>query len=501
MESLFQDIKFGIRVLIKSPGFTAIAVLALALGIGANSAIFSVVNAVLLAPLPYKNPDGLLRISTANPQKGIPDLPFAYNRWVMMQERNKSLEGLAAYSGDAFNLTSNGDPEQILGARVSYTVLQVLGVRPIIGRDFLPEEDKPGGNHVVMLGYALWQRRFGSDPNIAGKPVNVDGKVYTVVGVMDKDFRFPFDQAEMWVPNVSEIGFLTQEQVQKGAGYLNAIARLKPGVTMAQALPEMESISQAYRKDFPNGIDADPNGTMRVISFKEQVVQNVKLTLLVLLASVAFVLLIACANVANLLLARAVSRQKEIAIRTALGATRLRIVRQLLIESVILALLGGGIGMLFAVWGVSVLARASANNLPRAEYIRVDGQVLGFSLVISLLTGIVFGLIPALRASNPDLNGTLKDGGRSGTEGHAKNILRSALVVSEVALSVILLIGAGLLIQSFARLQKVQVGVNMQNVLTLAVTLPQGRYPERRNRSDFADQVIQKIKALPGVRY
>lgn len=501
MESLFQDVKFGIRVLTKSPGFTAIAVLALALGIGANSAIFSVVNAVLLAPLPYKNPDGLLRISTANLQKGIPDLPFSYNRWMMMRDRNQSLQGLAAYTGDAFNLISGGEPEQILGARVSYTVLQVLGVKPIIGRDFLPEEDNPGGNHVVIIGYALWQRRFAADPNIIGKPVNIDSKIYTVVGVMDKDFRFPFDQAELWVPNVSDVGFLTPDQVQRGAGYLNAVARLKPGVTMAQGLPEMESISRAYRTEFPNGIDADPNGTMRVISFKEQIVQNVKLTLLVLLASVAFVLLIACANVANLLLARAVSRQKEIAIRTALGATRGRIVRQLLIESVILALLGGGIGMLFAVWGVSVLARVSVNNLPRAEYIRVDGQVLGFSLAISLLTGVIFGLVPALRASNPDLNGTLKDGGRGGSEGLARNILRNTLVVAEVALSVILLIGAGLLIQSFARLQKVQVGANMHNVLTLAVTLPQSKYPERRNRSDFADQVVQKIKTLPGVKY
>ncbi|HZS43791.1 MAG TPA: ABC transporter permease [Blastocatellia bacterium] len=498
METLIQDIRFGIRNLLKSPGFTIVAVLTLALGIGANSSIFSVVNGVLLQPLPYKDPDGLFAILTNNSSRGLTNTPFSYGRLVHMQQQTKALDGLSGYTGDAFTITSNGEPESLNGARLSYGTFSLLGVKPALGRDFLAEEDTPGGNLTAIISNGLWLRRFGGDPSIAGKPITLDGKSYTVIGVMPADFNFPFPGTDIWTTKVFDVAYLTKDQVNAGAGYIFGIARLKAGVTRTQALSEMDSISEAYHVLTPNAIDADPHAGVRLTPLKEQVVQNVRPTLLVLLAAVGFVLLIACVNVANLLLSKAVARGKEIAVRTALGASRARIVRQLLTESMILAIVGGALGLLLASQGVRLIANASANNLPRSQFIKIDSNVLLFSLAISLLTGVVFGLVPALRASNPNLNDTLKDGGRSGTEGLAKNRLRSALVVSEIALSLVLLIGSGLLIQSFAKLQSVNPGFDSHNVLTMFLSLPQSKYPDFHTKGVFFNDVVEHIKRLPG---
>jgi putative ABC transport system permease protein len=498
MESLWQDLRYALRVLIKSPGFTIVAILALALGIGANSAIFSVVNAVLLEPLPYKNADGILHISALNTARGVNGTPYSYGRMVHMQEQARSFEILAAYANDGFTLTTDGEPEQIQSSRVTSNLFTLLGVKPEIGRDFLVEEDKPGGNQVAIISYALWQRRFGGQQSVIGKSITLDASAYTVIGVMPPDFNFPNAGTDLWTTRLHDITFLTQEQIRTGAGYVFGVARLKPSVTMGQATSEMSSISQNYHQLSPNAIDSDPHVGMQMVPLKERLVQNVRSTLWILLAAVGFVLLIACANVANLLLARAVARNKEIAVRTALGAQRSRIIRQLLTESIILALIGGGFGLLLATEGVSLISNAGLGNLPRAQSIKISGSVLFFSFAISIITGIIFGLVPALRASRPDLNDTLKDGGRSGTESLAKNRLRSVLVVAEIALSLVLLIGAGLLMQSFARLQSVNPGFDSHNVLAMFISLPQTKYPDPQQKSAFFKNIMERVDALPG---
>src|SRR5882724_10692209 len=406
MDNLLQDIRYGLRVLIKTPGFTIVAVLALALGIGANSAIFSVVNAVLLQPLPFQDPDGLLRVSTSIVRKNVPDLPLSKERFFRMKEQSKSFSDLTAYYNDNFALSYGNDPEQLLGARVSASLFKLIGAKPALGRDFRAEEDAAGGDPVTILSYGLWQRRFAGDPNIVGKPLSINGKSYTVIGVMPAGFSFPVDGYELWVTNTTEVGRLTANQTSRGATYIFGLGRLKPGITLQQAKAEMDIISRNYQQAFPNADDADPSAETRIVPLKEQIVQNIRETLVVLLAAVGFVLLIACANVANLLLARGVGRQKEIAIRTALGASRGQIIRQLLVESLILAIIGGASGLLIAYWGVGALAGSTVTNLPRSQSIGINSKVIVFSLAITVLTGIIFGLAPALKFSSPNLNET-----------------------------------------------------------------------------------------------
>ena len=493
MGDLWQDLRYGARMMWKNPGFTVVAVLALALGIGANSAIFSVVNTVLLRPLPYRNPDQLVMVWEDDTKGGYPrDTPAAAN---YMDWRNQSsvFEGMAAIADQNFNLTGTGDPEKLVGRRVSANLFPLLGVEPQIGRAFLAEEDQPGRNRVVVISHGLWQRRFGADANVINQALTLNGESYTVVGVMPPHFQFPSREDELWVP----IAFTPQEAANRNRHYLQVIARMKPGVTLEQAQVEMSTIASRLQQQYPE--QNDDLGAA-VTPLHEQVVGDIKPALLVLLGAVGFVLLIACANVANLLLARAAVRQKEISIRVALGASRLRLVRQFLTESVLLAVLGGAVGLLLSLWGVSLLKAFIPENISQVEAITIDARVLGFTLLISLLTGLVFGLAPLTQASNLNLNETLKEGGRDSAAGSRGNRIRSLLVVTEVAVSPILLIGAGLLINSFMRLRNVDPGFRADHLLTMQVELPQSKYPEHSRRTTFYNELLSRIEALPGVK-
>jgi putative ABC transport system permease protein len=488
-----QDLRYGLRMLWKNPGFTTVAVIALALGIGANSAIFSVVNTVLLRPLPYKEPERLVMVWEDDTKGGYPrDTPAAAN-YIDWRDQSKVFEGMAAMADQSFNLTGSGEPERIDGKRVSASLFPLLGVEPEVGRAFLPEEDQPGANQVVVLSHGLWQRRFGSDLSIIGKPLVLNGQSVTVVGVMPQDFQFPSREDEMWVP----IAFTSQEAANRGRHYLKVIARTKPGITLEQAQAEMNTIAARLQQQYP---DQNADLGVALVPLHEQVVGDIKPALLLLLGAVGFVLLVACANVANLLLARAAGRQKEIAVRVALGASRMRLVRQFLTESILLAALGGVVGLLLSVWGVSLLRAFIPQNISQAQAVAIDGRVLGFTLLVSLLTGLVFGLAPATQASNFNLNEMLKEGGRDSAAGRRGNRIRGLLVIVEVAVSLLLLIGAGLLINSFLRLRTIDPGFRADNLLTMSVVLPQLKYPDHTRRSAFYTDLVSRIEALPGVK-
>jgi putative ABC transport system permease protein len=505
METLIQDIRYGVRTLLKTPGFTAVAVIALALGIGANSAIFSVVNAVLLCPLPYTNSDRLVMLWATNPslQLGIDNLPPSAANFVEWRDQSQVFENISALTSTNFNLTSAGEPERIVGARVSSSFFQLMDVSPKMGRAFSPEEDQPGNEQVVILSHSIWQGRFGADPDLIGKPLTLNAKSYTIIGIMPAGFRFPGagdlpaymelqPQTDLWLPIA-----LTSEQIGKrGDHNLSVIARLKPYVTLDQAQTEMSNIARRLEEREPQAKGYGVN----VISLNEQLAGGIRPALLVMLVAVAFVLLIACANVANLLLARSAARQKEIAIRTALGASRGRIIRQLLTESILLSIGGGVIGILLTFLGIDLLLALSPKNIPRLGEINIDASVLCFTLIISIVTGGLFGLAPALQASRLNLNESLKEGARNSTGGLHRNRVRTLLVVSEVALSLVLLLGAGLMIRSLARLLTVDPGFNPKNVLTLGLSLPTSKYAESNQQTAFFQQVIERLKALPGVQ-
>ena len=492
MEILLKDIRYGIRRLISNPGFAIVATITLALGIGANAAIFSVVNTVLLRPLPFKDPDSLIMIrETKLPQ--FPEFSVSPGNFLDWRKQNTVFERLVATRGSSFNLIGSGDPQRLIGLNVSDGFFAMLGAQPQIGRDFLPEEDQPGRNNVVILSNGFWQNQFGGSSSIINQTINLNGQGYTVIGVMPPTFRFGDLATALWTP----MAFTAQQAQQHGGHYLSAIGRLKPGVPLEQARAEMSTIANRLAAQYP---DANTGWNVKLTPMLEYQVRSIKPALLVLLGAVAFVLLIACTNVANLLLARATSRQKEFAIRTALGASRPRIVRQLLTESILLSLVGGMIGLVLAVWGVDLLLALAPEGLPRVRDVSLDGRVLLFTIGISLLTGLGFGLVPALQASKPNLNETMKDAGRGSSEGGRRQIIRSSLVVVEIALALVLLIGAGLMIKSFSRLQKVDPGFNPHNALMVPIVLPQRKYPEENQQASFFTQLIQKVKALPGVQ-
>ena len=489
MDTFWQDLHYGLRMLRTRPGFTAVAVLTLALGIGANSAIFSIVNAVLLRSLPYPQPDRLMMVFTSSQRPGwrmktssVYDPDF-----IEWREQNRVFEGMAAYSGGPFNLTGSGEPERVSGAQVTANFFSVLGVKPILGRAFFAEEEQPGHHHVVLVSERLWRRRFGGDPALVGRMIKLDGESFTVVGIMPATFQFP-NQADLWSPAV-----LVNN---RGNAFRRVIARLKPGVTQAQAQAEMATIASRLEQEFPKsnrGLGAN------VVSLHEQVVGNARSALLIFLGAVGFVLLIACANVANLLLARAAARQKEIAIRAALGAGRWRLVRQFLTESVLLSLSGGALGLLLSFWGIPLLvALIPPKSIPRVEEIGIDGWVLGFTFALSLVTGLLFGLAPALQASKPELNESLKEGGQTAAV-FGRHRLRRFLVVSEMALALVLLIGAGLMIKSFLRLREVKPGFNPEHVLAMNVTLSESAYRTPIQMKQFYQQALARLAALPGV--
>jgi putative ABC transport system permease protein len=476
-------------MLLKNPGFAIVAVIALALGIGANAAIFSVVNAVLLRSLPYDDPDRLIVVRENKPPQ-FPEFSVSPGNFLDWQKQNTVFEKLAAVRGFSYNLVDKGEPERLRGARISAGLFEMLGVKPALGRTFLAEEDQPGRDTVVILGNALWQRRFGADEKILGQAITLNAASYTVVGIMPPSFQFPDRETELFTP----VAFDEKQAQQHGAHYISVVGRLKPGVTIEQARTEMSAIAARLAQAYP---DSNTGWGVSLFQMQEYESRDIKPALLVLLGAVALVLLIACANVANLLLARATARQREIAIRTALGASRWRVIRQLLTESILLALVGGGLGLFLAVWGVDLLLALAPEDLPRVEGGALDARVLGFTVFITLLTGIVFGLVPALQSSRPNLNETLKEGGRGTAAGHHR--IRSSLVITEVALALVLLIGAGLLIRSFHRLQQVNPGFNPKNALAVSVSLPQKKYAEDEQQAAFFAQLMEKVSALPGV--
>jgi predicted permease len=490
METLFQDIRYGVRVLLKGRAVTAIAVLALTLGIGANTAIFSVINAVLIKPLPYPQPDRVVRVYEKSAK--FDQMSISYPNFLDWQKQSQSLEAISVFRYQGFNVTGAQGPERVQGRMISATFFTVLGVQPAIGRSLLPEEDRPGGPLAVVISYALWQRRFGGDPNLPGKPIIINGKDYTIVGVMPANFRF-YSTSDLFVPVGAQQDdpILQARELHSG---LQAIGRLKPGATIEQANSEIVGIASALENQYP---ETNKGYSAGIVSMYEDVVGGIRPALLVLLVAVGFVLLIACANVANLLLARAASRQKEIAIRTALGASRVRLIRQLLTESILLAIAGGGLGLLLAMWGTDALVAAIPDTLPRTEDIGLDNFVLAFTLAVSLVTGIIFGLVPALQASKPDLNESLKEGGRTSVS--TRQGVRSALVVAEVALALVLLIGAGLMIRSIFQLNRISPGVNPKNVLTMQVPLSLSNYDEPSKIRNFYRQLVERLESVPGV--
>ncbi|HEV2915208.1 MAG TPA: ABC transporter permease [Pyrinomonadaceae bacterium] len=489
MNTLLQDLRYGIRMLLKNPGFAFVAVIALALGIGANAAIFSVVNAVLLRSLPYDDPERLIVVKENKPPQ-FPEFSVSPGNFLDWQKQNTVFEKLAAIRGYSYNLVDKGEPERLRGARISAGLFEMLGVKPARGRSFLAEEDQPGHETVAILSHALWQRRFGADEKIIGQAITMNATSYTVIGIMPPTFQFPDRETELWTP----VAFDAQQAQQHGAHYISVVGRLKRGVSLQQASTEMSAIAGRLAQSYP---DSNAGWGVTLFPMQEYEAREIKPALLVLLGAVALVLLIACANVANLLLARATARQREIAIRTALGASRWRVIRQLLTESILLAIVGGGVGLLLAVWGVDLLLALAPPDLPRGQGSALDARVLGFTILITLLTGVVFGLAPALQSSRPNLNETLKEGGRGTTGGHHR--VRSSLVITEVALALVLLIGAGLLIRSFYRLQQVNPGFNPKNALTVSVSLPAKKYAEDDQQAAFFSQLIERVSALPGV--
>jgi putative ABC transport system permease protein len=494
MESFIQDLRFGVRILMKNRGFTLIAVLTLALGIGANTAIFSIVNGVLLKPLPYDEPDRLVWLSeyTVNSGEGA----LSYPNFADWRAQNRVFEKIGVYNDGDYNLTGGVEAERLRAAQMSADLFAALRVNAALGRVYTNDEDKPGASPVVVLSQGLWQRRFGGDPNIVGRTITLNDRGYTVVGVMPQGFAFPA-RVEMWVP----VGpFSDQELWKLRANHpgLYAVARLKPGVTIEQARADMKNVTAALEKQYP---DTNQGSSATIKPLLENYVSGIRRTLYVLFGAVSFVLLIACANVAGLALGRTAARQKETAVRSALGASRWRIVRQLLTESVLLASLSGVLGWLIAQWGIkAILAISPEGAIPRVAEIDLDKSVLLFTAAVSILTGVLFGLAPALQSSRPDLQEALKETARSTTG--RRHWLRSGIVVTEIALTLVLLVGAGLLIRSFYRLQQVHPGFATESTLRFKVSLPEQKYPDAEldKRINFFNQLKEKVEALPGVQ-
>jgi len=516
MGTLLQDLRYGIRMLARSPGFTVVAVLTLALGIGANSAIFSVVNAVLLRPLPYKDPDRLVKIWETAPKY---DLPLAYvspPSYLSWQKETTLFEDMTANTEVMVNptvLTGNGNPEIVVGQRVSANYFGLLGVHPLIGRTFLPGEDRPGQDQVAVLSYELWRRRFNADVHVVGKPVTVNGESFMIVGVMPSGLRSLVSAGErkpieLWMPNPFRDGWMS-------GSYLGVTARLKPSVSLRQAQAEMDAIVLRAQQGKP---ESERGFGVILRSLRDDLVREARQSLFLLAGAVGFVLLIACVNVTGLMLARGATRQKEVAVRAALGASRMRLIRQLLTESMLVALLGGLLGLLVAFWCTDALTSLSPATLALRDEISVDLRVLGFTFLLSVLAGLVSGMAPALGASKPNMNEALKDGGRRSGQGVHRLRLRGFLVIAEVALATILLSGAGLLINSFVRLYAADRGFSPKHVLTFRIELPREKYAEvvglraygkpreeykiwrtRPRHTAFIQQVLQRLETLPGV--
>lgn len=498
MDVLWKNLVYSVRMLLKRPSLTAVAIIAIALGIGANTAIFSVVNSVLLQPLPYDQPQQLVMIASEQRDQVLDGRgSFSVPDFLDIQKSSTTLEYVAMHQGTGTILTEGGDPERLMGAAVSADYFPLLRVKPVLGRVFTHDEDKLGAPPVIMLSHGLWQRRFGGDPNIIGREVNIGGKT-TVVGVLPAGFQYPIsdEQQDFWEP-ISSATWMTKDVREERANRsLSVIGRLKPGVTVEQAKADLDLLSRQIEQQSPV---SNTNIIFNAVSMHEDITRDYRSALLVMLGAVGLVLLIACANVANLLLARAAARQKEVAIRMALGASRARIATQVLTESVLLSLAGGVLGLLIASWGIDLLVAYGPADVPRLRDVSLDRYVLLFTFAISTLTGIVFGLAPAFHASKPDPGNMLKDAGR-GTSHGGRSRMRSALIVSEVALSLMLLVGAGLLINSFWRLLQTDAGFDPSGVLAVDVPLGRSKYSKPEQRAAAFEQLVSRMKALPGVR-
>ncbi|MEN3334844.1 MAG: hypothetical protein V7641_4209 [Blastocatellia bacterium] len=497
MNTLLQDLRYSLRMLMKRPGFTLVAVLTLALGIGANTAIFSVVNAVLLKPLPYPHPERLVRaFESSNTQ---PKFPLSPGDFLDYRDQNTTLENFALYTRNDLELALGDLPEQLSAMRVSAGFFDTLGFQPLLGREFRREDEATGNTHVVILSHSLWQRRFASDPEVIGKLVTLSGEPFTVVGVMQAgvqhvggDYRSTphGESVELWWP------MELNAKSPRFAHYVNAIGRMKAGVTRAQAEADFNVIAERLAEQYPN---SNSGWQIRLYALHQEIVGRARMTLLVLLGAVVFVLLIACVNVANLLLARATTREREMAVRAALGAGRRRLIRQLLTESLLIATLGGLAGLLLANWLIDALIALGPSQLPRLQAVTIDWQILGFTLAVTLLTGLLFGLAPALQGAKLNLNELLKEGGRSGTGGTRQRRLRSVLVAAEVGLALVLLVGAGLLLRSFLKLQQTDPGFKPEGVLTVGFSLPPSRYQKPEQTVSFYRMLIERVSSLPGV--
>jgi len=502
MSRLAQDLRYALRILVKSPGFLAVAIFTLAVGIGANTAIFSVANALLLRPLPFAHPGRLVVISAAARADRADRRPLSWPRYTMIDASQRSFGAVAAFTKETFNLTGSGDPAQIEAARVSWNFFDVLGVRPAAGRWFRAEEDKPAGGAVIVISHGLWTRRFAGSPGAIGQHVTLDSQDYTIIGVTPPAYRFSLLGAntDIYAPRVIDLNLITPAQAQAGTGFLTLVARLRDGVEIPSAQAEMDTVAAQYRSGHEMFPDADPNLQVHVGNLQEETVSGLRAAVLILFGAVGLVLLIACANVSSLLLSRAVGRQREIAVRLALGASRAALVGQLCTESLLLALVGGALGACLGLWGTRVLGGMAQGSLAPAGEIRADGTVLAFTATLSLLAGLGFGLAPALAVSRPDLNTVLRSEGRGSTAGRRRNRFRSLLVVSQVALSTVLLIGAGLLVRSFFELRRTSAGFDTGHLLTMNVTLPPARYGKGAPMIAFYDQLLRQVRSVSGVR-
>ena len=497
IETFLQDTRYAFRMLRKNPGFTAVAVLTLALGIGANTAIFSVVYAVLLKPLPYANPDQLFNVFQAKPQEGVGGTGWSYANFAELREQNRVFSDMAGAQQHQLTLTGRGEPAVVITSVVTPELFSLFGEKPLAGRAFFPEDGKAGAPPVVILSENLWRGTFGADPNILGSSINLDKRSFTIVGIMPAAFRFPLltKSEQLWIPLVQDPLFGSWTE-RRGGHWLQVTGRVKPGVSMTQVQAELDAIAARFAKEFP----AENDGwTIRMVPLQQMIVGKARSALLVLLGAVGLVLLIACANIANLLLTRATSRAREIAVRTTLGAGRTRIIRQLLSETAVLGLLGGVTGIALAYWGVQALNALLPENLPRMNAIRVDNFVLGFALLLSATASCAFGLAPALFAANSNLQSSLREGGGRSGESRSRRRARSFLAAGEIALAMVLLVGAGLLLRSFSKLMSVSPGFDAQHLVKADISLPRFQYSTPQQWAAFSDELLARIQAEPGL--
>jgi len=503
MDSLWIDLRYAARTLAKAPGFAVIAIVTLALGIGANTAIFTVANSLLLRPLPYSDPNRLVMLYSSKPDQRADIDGISYPAFELIRDHNRSFASIAAFADESFNFSGQGEPENIPAVRVSYNFFDVLGVQPTLGRTFLLSEDKTGGARAALISYRMWTTRFAGSRDVIGQNIVLNSEDYTIIGVLPPNFSFPLSltkHCDIFVPRVFELSLETPERVRAGSLFLHAIARLSPGVTIPQAHADLEVLNRQYQHEFPTNADAASNTILQIGNLQEKAVANIRPQLLILTFAVGFVLLIACANVAGLMLARALARKREIVVRTALGAPRSAIIRQLLTETVLLATIAGVIGIFLGLAGVRVLAALGSASIPQLADVSLDWKILLFTAAISILSGLLFGLLPALQISKPDLNAALRDQSRSSTASRQRHVTREILIISQVALSTVLLIGAGLLINSFLRLANTSVGVDPVNVLTMAIELPPAHYSSPDQMIAFYRRLRDAANAIPGVQ-